>query len=265
MIRLLRVYPTLLRAYWQLALEYRVQIIMWTLAGTYPLVMMAVWLNLARGGEIGGFSSGEFIGYYLGVVWIRRITYLWILDDIEERVRTGELSAYLLRPLDMAHMMFAQVVSVRFFNTVLVGAVLGIVILLIPGRQWVLTPANILAFCLVIPIGFVFEFLLQYTIGTLAFWTTQVYRIFDIAFFVKSLLGGFVVPLPLLPPAVQAVAEWLPFQASIALPAEILVGKATLERVLGGVLVSLAWVVGMAVFSRWLWARGLRAYGAVGA
>lgn len=37
-----RAYPTLLRGYWQLALEYRVRIVMWTLAGTYPLVMMAV-------------------------------------------------------------------------------------------------------------------------------------------------------------------------------------------------------------------------------
>jgi ABC-2 type transport system permease protein len=265
MLKSFKAYPVLLRAYWQLALEYRVQIIMWTLAGTYPLVMMAVWLNLAQGGEIGGFGPSQFVGYYLGVVWIRRITYIWILDDIEDRIRTGELSAYLLRPLDMVHMVFTHIVSVRFFNALLVGVIIGGVILLIPGQQWVLTPANIVAFCLVIPIGFLFEFFLQYTVATLAFWTTQVYRIFDVFFFIKSLLGGFVVPLTLLPPVVQTVAMWLPFQSSIALPAEILIGQATPERVITGALVSLAWVIGLAIFSRWLWARGLRSYGAVGA
>ncbi|BCX04345.1 MAG: multidrug ABC transporter permease [Candidatus Roseilinea sp.] len=265
MLRLFRAYPVLLRAYWQLALEYRVQIVMWTLAGTYPLVMMAVWLNLARGGEINGFGPAQFVGYYLAVVWIRRITYIWVLDEIEERVRTGELSAYLLRPLGLAHMLFTQVVSVRFFNALLVGSVISAIILIIPGQQWVVTPANALAFCLVTPIGFLFEFFLQYIVGMLAFWTTQVYRIFDVFFFVKSLLGGFVVPLALMPPALQAIAKWLPFQSSIALPAEILIGQATPERVLSGALVSLAWVIGMASFSRWLWGRGLRSYSAVGA
>lgn len=265
MLRAFKAYPTLLRAYWQQALEYRIQIIMWTLAGTYPLVMMAVWLNLAKGGDIGGYGPSQFIGYYLGVVWIRRITYIWILSEMEERVRTGELSAFLLRPLDVVHMVFTHIAAVRFFNALLVGIIVGGVLLLVPGQQWVLTPMNILAFCLVIPIGFLFEFFLQYLVGTLSFWTTQVQRIFDVFFFIKSLLGGFVVPLTLLPPTVQAVAKWLPFQASMALPAEILIGKATPERVFAGALVSLAWVVVLAVASRVLWRAGVRSYGAVGA
>ncbi|MFC1466050.1 MAG: hypothetical protein ACFLMY_14505 [Candidatus Brachytrichaceae bacterium NZ_4S206] len=36
---------------------------MWTLAGTYPLVMMAVWLNLAQGGVISGFGPSQFVFY----------------------------------------------------------------------------------------------------------------------------------------------------------------------------------------------------------
>ncbi len=265
MLQSFRVYPTLLRAYWQLALEYRVQIVIWTLTGTYPLVMMSVWLNLAQGGEIGGFGPAQFVGYYLAVVWIRRITYIWIINELEEHVRTGELSSHLLRPLDVVHMVFTKIMAIRIFNALLVGVVIGLVLLIIPGRQWDLTPANVLAFCLVTPIGFLFEFFLQYTVGTLAFWTTQVYRIYDVFFFTKSLLGGYVVPLALMPPTLQTIAKWLPFQSSMALPAEILIGQATPERILGGALVSLVWVIGMALFSRRLWARGLRSYSAVGA
>jgi ABC-2 type transport system permease protein len=265
MFRSFKAYPTLLRAYWALALEYRIQIIMWTLAGTYPLVMMAVWLNLARGGDINGFGPNQFIGYYLAVVWVRRITYIWIIGDIQERIRTGELSSYLLRPLDMVHMELAHIIAVRFFNMLLVGAVVGVALLLIPGQQWELTPWTVLAFCLVIPVGFMVEFFLQYTVGTLAFWTTQVFRIFDVFFFIKSLLGGFVVPIALLPPAVQALAKVLPFQASIALPAEILIGTATPERVFSGLAVSLAWVIALGILSRIVWQRGVRSYGAVGA
>jgi len=264
-MNVLKAYPVLLRAYWQQALEYRVQALMWALAGSYPLVMMAVWLNLAQGHTIGGYGPSQFIGYYLAVVWIRRITHVAIINDIEERVRTGALSPYLLRPLDIGHMILTNVLAVRFLNALLVGVIVGSVLLLVPGQQWVLTPARILAFCLIVPIGLLFEFFLQYLVGTFAFWTTQVYRIFDVFFFVKSLLGGFVVPLTLLPPAVQTIAKWLPFQASIALPAEILIGKATPERVVTGALVSLAWLAALGATTRWFWRRGLRSYGAVGA
>lgn len=263
MFRSFKAYPTLLRAYW--ALEYRIQIVMWTLAGTYPLVMMAVWLNLAKGGDINGFGPNQFIGYYLAVVWIRRITYVWIIDDIEDRIRTGELSSYLLRPLDMLHFDMAQTIAARFFNLLLVGAVIAVVLLFIPGQQWVLTPWTVLAFCIAIPVGFLFEFFLQYTIATMAFWTTQARRIFDIFFFMKSLLGGFVVPLALLPPAVQTLAKWLPFQSSIALPAEILIGTATPERVFNGLAISMFWLIGLVILSRFVWRRGLRSFSAVGA
>jgi ABC-2 type transport system permease protein len=261
----LKAYPTLLRAYWALALEYRIRGLMWLLVGTYPLVMMAVWLNLARSGSIGGYTTNEFIGYYMAVVLVRRITYIWILDDYEERIRTGELSAFLLRPLEMPHMVLTNVIAIRAFNALLAGAVVGAIMLLIPGQQWMLTPFNIVAFLLTCALGFMFEFFLQSIVGSLAFWTTQVYRIFDMFFFVKSFLGGFVVPLALLPEGVQAIARVLPFQSSIALPAECLIGRATPERVLEGALVTLVWLVVMGIVFRWVWMRGLRSYGAVGA
>lgn len=265
MLRFFRAYPSLLCAYWARALEYRVQALIWFLVGTYPLVMMAVWIGIAQGGTIAGYDASDFIAYYLGVTWMRRITYLWILDDIEERIRTGELSAFLLRPLNLVHHLFTSVLASRAMQTILSGLIIGVVALLVPGQQFDLSPGNLLLFAACVAVGFVFEFFLQYMVGALAFWTTQVYRIFDIVWFVKSFLGGFVVPLNMLPPALQNIVQWLPFQSSMGLPVEILIGQATPERALQGILVSLVWVIGMAGASRFIWRAGLRSYSAVGA
>lgn len=265
MLRALKAYPTLLRAFWQRAIEYRFQIVLWLVAGTFPLVLMMVWLTIGRDRSINGYDANAFIGYYLGVVLVRRVTLLWVLDDIEQPIRTGELSSQLIRPLDIGHVVFANIVALRFMSFLVAGTVVGTAALLIPGQQFSLSVANVLLCAGITAIGFVFEFLLQYAIGGLAFWTTQVYRIFDVVFYVKSFLGGFVVPITLMPPAMQTAARWLPFQSSVGLPVEVLVGRASPERVIEGALVSLAWLVVLFVIGRLIWTRGLRSYSAVGA
>ncbi|MCW1970078.1 MAG: ABC-2 family transporter protein [Anaerolineae bacterium] len=261
----LRAYPRLLKANWALVIEYRAELIMWFLSGTFPFIMMGVWLNIAKNRSLNGFDENAFVAYYLAVAWVRRINFIWILHDIEDRIRTGELSPYLLRPLDYSHHIFAKVIASRAYNAIVIGVVVGIIVLLVPGQQFDLRPLNLLMFVVALGCGFVFEFLAQYIAGTLAFWTTQVQRIHDMWWFLKTLLGGFLVPMALLPPQVQAVAEWLPFQISIGLPAEILIGRASPERVGFGLLVSLVWIIVMFGLSRWLWHTGLRRYGAVGA
>jgi ABC-2 type transport system permease protein len=268
MLRALKAYPALLRAYWARAIEYRFQMIIWFLVGTYPLAMMAVWLKIAQGqgGSVGGYTISEFIGYYLGVTWVRRITYVWILDDIEDGTRKGELSAYLLRPLGFVHHLLTRVTASRLMQSVVSGSIVCLVVLLVPGQQfYLLNPITLLLFVMALVVGFLFEFILQYAVGASSFYTTQFYRIFDIFFFLKSFFGGFVVPLGMLPPAIATLANWLPFSSSMGLPVEILIGKLTPADALTRILISAVWVFGIALLSRWLWRVGVRAYSAVGA
>ena len=265
MFTALRAYPRLLKANWSLAIEYRAELILWFLSSTFPFIMLGVWLNIAKGRSLNGFDENAFVAYYLAVAWVRRINFVWIIHDIEDRIRTGELSPFLLRPLDFAHHIFTKVVAVRLYNAIIIGVVVGIIVLLIPGQQFDIRPLNLLLFVFVTIIGFGFEFLAQYIAGTLAFWTTQVQRIHDVWWFAKTLLGGFLLPMSLLPPQAQAIAQWLPFQISIGLPVEILIGRATPERIVFGLAVSSVWIIAMFIGSRLLWRAGLRSYGAVGA
>jgi ABC-2 type transport system permease protein len=78
-------------------------------------------------------------------------------------------------------------------------------------------------------------------------------------------MGGFVVPLSLLPPAIQQASYWLPFRSSMALPIEILTGRAGYDQAIAGIIISAVWVFILMMFTRWIWSRGLRSYSAVGA
>jgi ABC-2 type transport system permease protein len=266
-MHVLRAYPTLLRAYWARAIEYRVTVLMWVLTSGYPVAMMGVWVAIAQrnGGSVGGYDASAFVGYYMGAIWIRRITYVWILSDLEEDIRSGTLSPYLLRPLHYMHHTFSNIIAVRFLNALIAGAIVATVVLLTPGKQFDLSPINMLLMSMAIAVGFVFEFLLQALVGCLAFWTTQVMRIFDTVWFVKSFLGGFVVPLSMLPAGVRDVARWLPFGISMGVPLEILIGRMAPADALYNIAQGLLWVGLLLLALRFAWGRGIRSYSAVGA
>src|SRR5512141_194996 len=106
----LKTYPTLLKAYYARAIEYRGQIIIWILSSILPLIMMMVWLTVSaeQGGSIGGYDAVGFISYYLMVVLFRRLTGVWIIWDMDHDIREGALSAQLLKPLNPMHHHFTR-------------------------------------------------------------------------------------------------------------------------------------------------------------
>lgn len=265
MIRTLRVYPVLLRAYWQRALIYRAVLLVWIVNAAFPLVMMAIWISLAQDGPIGGYNSRDFVAYYLAAILVRRITGCGIVQDFENLVRTGELSAYLLRPMDIIHHFLARTLTSRALNMPVIAFPIVLVALLVPGQQFDSRFFNIVAFGVSCVIGFAFEFAMQYVIGELSFWISQAHGVNAVFILAKSLLGGYIIPLALFPSEMQAVLHLLPFQSGVALPVEILTGRASPDRILFGLLISALWVFLMGLAGRVLWRLGLRSYTAVGA
>jgi len=264
-MRILRIYPALLRAYWERAAAYRAVFMVSLLNAVFPLVMMAIWIGMAQEGPVAGYTAADFAGYYLAAVLVRRVTGVGIVQDVERLIRTGELSVYLIRPLDMIHHFLARVLTGRVVVASMLLAPVALAALAIPGAQFDLQPANLLFFILACAIGLLFEFLAQYLISALSFWIVQTQGVAAAYQFVKAFLGGYIVPLALFPPALGGVLMWLPFQASVALPVEILTGRLAPEQAALRLGISAAWVTLIALGARAAWRAGLRGYSAAGA
>jgi ABC-2 type transport system permease protein len=265
MMRTLKIYPALVRAYWYRALMYRAVFFIWIANASFPLVMMSIWVGLAQSGDISGYSAADFIGYYLAAILVRRITAVGIVYDLENLVRTGELSAHLLKPMNVVHHFVARILTARFLNVPIIAVPVVIALLLIPGIHFDLSVAALVMFAIACIIGLAFEFLAQYAIGGLSFWITQAHGINAGYNLAKSFLGGYIVPLALFPAAAQAILRLLPFQSSVALPVEILTGRVSPEQAMLRIAICAAWSLLVALSGGLLWRAGLRSYSAVGA
>lgn len=265
-MRWLKAYPTLLRVYWARTLEYRGQIIIWILASVLPLVMLLVWLTIAqeKGGPVGGYDQATFISYYLAVIFVRRLTGVWIIWDLDQDIRKGNLSAQLLRPLDPAHYFLARILAGRPLSILLVGPPVAVASLLL-GAQYDLSPQNLILAFTAVAGALLIEFFSQMLMGALTFWMSQTLAVAESWFWLRNFFSGWIIPIDMFPPAVTAALIYLPFRYTLSFPVEIILGRLALSQIGQGLLIQYGWVLLFFVGYRWLWQRGLKRYSAVGA
>ena len=114
-------------------------------------------------------------------------------------------------------------------------------------------------------IGFCLNFLLGAMITCMAFWTTRVYSVSQFFYLLIVLLSGQFVPLQLLPPVVQQIAQYLPFQMFRFVPVEIIRNRLSASEIVFDYAISLVWLVIFYLLFRWVWREGVKRFSAVGA
>lgn len=262
MIRIVRAFPTLLRVAVAEMVAYRAEMIIWILTSTLPLVMLALWNAAAANGPLQGFGQVEFARYFAVTLLVRQLTGVWVLWEMNHLIRTGGLSPQLLRPMNPLWWQFAETLAAIPWRLLVLGPVLGAVALWRPEIVFAPSLVQSLGFAISLAFALLVAWFVQCLFGALAFWFDQSLGLFQVYFFVWALLGGYVVPLPLLPEAVADVAMYLPFHASLGAPVEVLLGVAPVGPTL---LVQGAWVLALGVASSLVWRAGIKRYGAVGA
>lgn len=264
----LKVYPTLIKAYWARALQYRAQIIVWVLSSSLPLIMMMVWLSIAAqqaDGTVNGFGRDDFIRYFLAVTFMRRMTGVWFIWDLDRDIRLGALSAQLLRPLDPLHHYFVRsVIAIRPVQFSIIAPPVLLAIWL-TGVSYDWSVGTVLLMFAAAFFASLIEFFAQAAIGMLAFWITQATSVAEAWFFIRALFSGWVIPLAMFPAQMEAVLSYFPFRYMLSFPVEIIMGRLGTAEIGRGLAIQWAWIMGFYLLYRWLWHRGLKQYSAVGA
>jgi ABC-2 type transport system permease protein len=261
--RHLRAAPTLLRVGFASMVAYRAEMVVWILTASLPLVMLALWNAAAAEGPLSGFGQAEFARYFTATLVVRQLTGAWIVWELNHQVRTGALSPQLLRPVHPLAQNLAETAAAVPFRLVVLAPILVLLLAWRPDIAWVPSPAQALLGGCSVVLAFLLSWLVQAIFGMLAFWLEQSLGLFSLWFAAYALLGGYFLPVALLPGPVRAAAAWLPFQATLATPVEVLLGMSA--DPVRAVLVQLVWVALALSVCAVMWRRGLVRYGAVGA
>src|SRR5690606_7223837 len=64
-----------------------------------PLVSLALWAGLAEAGPIGDYARPDFVAYFVAAFLIRQFTASWVVWELSQQIRTGDLNTLLMRPM----------------------------------------------------------------------------------------------------------------------------------------------------------------------
>lgn len=257
-------YRGLLRAAVQEALTYRGRMLLWLLTGLFPLLLMAVWLTVVDStGPAAGWDRSDFASYYVAAAVLFQLTTSALTWRWDDDMRSGELSARLLRPVEPFHQYAALEVGSKAVMAVLSVPVLIVATVALPLVRYpagpglaLVVPAVLLALALSVVMSMAF--------ALVAFWTTQAGNLYALWWGVGAFLSGWIAPLDLMPAWLRSVALALPFRAVVGFPLELALGRLDAGEVLLGFAVALGWLAAFAALYRVGWRAGVRRYQAVG-
>jgi len=262
-----RALPTLLKIGLREAIAYRGEMIVWMLATTMPLVMLALWSAVARDapdGSIGRYGEAQFVAYFLAAFVVRQLTGAWVFYTMNFEIRDGTLSMRLLRPVHPLVAYATEGIASMPMRFVIALPIAAISLAIVgPGavthdpRLWALWVVSIAGAWLI-------SLFVNFAVGCTAFFAESSMKFMDAWLVFYFVLSGYVVPIDLFPPALRAVVDWLPFRYQIGLPVEVMTGALTPGQTLALLARQWMWVaIGLAT-TVVLWRRGLRRFAAYG-
>jgi len=236
-----------------------------TVAGAFTntvfgFVRCYVLLSLAdAAGRVAGYDRAQLVTFVFAGQGLIAVVNFWGPADLAERVRTGDVTADLLRPLDLMVNHLATdlgragfAMLTRFVVPVLAGLLAFDFYL--PGNPWTYPLFAVSLVLAVLVCG-----ACRYIVNLTAFWLLDIRGARQLWVVASGAGSGMSFPLPLLPGPLVTVL-WLatPFPALMQAPLDVLVERGGAGH--AGVLIAgqLAWLAVMTGFARVVQRRALR-------
>jgi ABC-2 type transport system permease protein len=262
--RILRAFVALVRVGMLEAIAYRVQTLVWILATTMPLIMLALFGAALRERPLGRYDEGALIAYFLATFIVRQLTSSWVAWQINMEVRDGTLATRLLRPVHPVFAYAADGIASLPTRAVVALPVAALLLAIVGARYLAHDPVMWALWALSIAGAYTLSLCVSLSAGALAFFMESSGKVMDIwlaGFFVFS---GYLVPIDLFPAGLRTALDYLPFRYQIGLSVELMTGAHGRAEALALLGRQWCFVLLLALLTRTLWRRGLARFAAYG-
>lgn len=248
---------------------YRWNFLLRSLFGLVPLAgTVLIWRAIfaGTGDTVGSYDYGGMIWYFLMIILVDNlVTPTEDEWQIAADIREGQISAFLIKPLNYLGYRFALFISYRLVYTLVTAAPLAAALFWF--RDYVVLPKEAVTwplFFLSAGMAACISFLIAYSLALMAFWILEISTIVFILYSFEYFLSGQTFPLDIMPAWFQAILRWLPFPYELFFPVQVFLERVQGPELWRGLGIQAMWVGILYLISQTMWQRGIRHYQAVG-
>jgi ABC-2 type transport system permease protein len=260
-------YLLVIRNTWDEIVTYRLNFIMWRVRTILQiLTVYFLWsVLIPQNGQIFGYTQSKILTYVLVSALVGSIVFATRTQEIGDNINSGDLSIFLIRPINYFGYWFAREIGDKAMN--IVFSIVELMIMYIILRPPVFIQTDIV-YLLLMAISIAFAVMLQFISGSLlgmiGFWSPEVWAPRFIYFILLSFLAGSIFPLDVLPNQYRSLMELLPFPYLLYFPLKIYLGQLSMSEVIRGMSIVLLWSGALGILLSRVWKKGLKEYAAVG-
>ena len=248
-----------------LQFQYRVAMAIWMINRIVePTVFLVVWITIATArGTVGSYAPADFAAYFIALMVVNQLTFTWIIFEFEWRIRSGELSSMLLKPIHPIHSDIADNLGYKLLTLVIIVPA-AVVLTLLFKPAFELRAATVALAVVALAGAYCIRIFMDWTFALTGFWTTRTSALNQIYFMVMLFCSGRLAPLELLPAWLERVTWYLPFRWTGWFTVELVLNRLSPAEIRQGFLMQLLWVAVGLLLVGVVWRLGVRKFTAVG-
>lgn len=228
------------------------------------IALVFVYTAIPQG--VGLYTQQQLLSYLLISAFVSSLTFVYGMYAIGDEIVEGELTNYLVRPINYLGFWASRMLASRFL--LLIGGALSVFILLalFPSLALPHPPSlfAIGAFIALLVQSLIMIQLIDFIGGSFSFWT---YRSHGVRWFITVIIQffcGAYLPIKAFPHWVATILSATPFPSLVGLPAEAYLGLINRDQFFAIFLTNIGWIIILGAILHILWQRGIKTYGAYG-
>lgn len=249
---------------------YKLNFILWRFRNVIQILMTYfVWSMVYSdpGKIIFGYDRAKILTYVFGIMIVRALVMSARSMDVGNDISTGDLSNYLIKPMNYFKYFFTRDAASKLLNLVFaVVEFLLLFIILKPPFVFQTNLLSILGFLIALILAICIYSLILFLLSSIPFWVPELgwSSQFLVAVVIVEVLSGMVFPINILPHVLQSIILATPFPYLIYFPVEVYLGNITGWAMFGGIMVAAAWAGILWLSLNIVWKKGLKVYQAFG-
>lgn len=215
----------------------------------WGFMLIMIFEAFYKSGGPQDFSFDQLVTY----IWLQQaflaLFMIWMRDkELGNMIIEGNIAYELVRPHSVYSYWYAKLIGSSISSVILRFPLVIIIALLLPAPYNLSLPAGGIAFLLFFISLILGAFI---TIGITMLMYVSMFKTHSMAGsfilfgITTDLLGGHLIPIPLMPDWLQNITNFLPFRYATDLPFRIYLGDISGLSALSGIMIEIIWILAL--------------------